>query len=548
MNDAVVAATFDAPAATSSALVRHWAAASPNSVAYTFEGVHTTFADFDIEVDRWAKALLALGIKRDEGVSILAGNHPDFLRLAFAAARIGAHLAPLNTWFKSDELRWNLHHADSVALFTADRLRSIDFRSIVTRIVPELVDSSEEHPLQSVDLPDLRHVISLGSALPGSLGVEEFLQRGDQVADDELRAREAENRAEDLMYLLYTSGTTSKPKAVMLHQGDMIENTYQIGIRQGVGPEDRIWVATPLFYGLSAIQALFTAWSHGARVVLQEAFNASEALELIESQRCTGYYGFGNITRKLLAEESFDKSRIYLRKGLVGFSEEDRKLAREELGITQGSSVYGMTETYGLAALTAWDDDTEVFMTTQGYPLPGQDIRIVDPITEKEVDDGQVGALLVKGRVTSGYYKDPERTAAAFTSDGFLRTGDMAMKRHDGRIVYHSRESEMMKPGGINVSPIEVEALLDTVPGVKQAHICSIPDKVNGEVVVAFLEADADIVTPQVIRQHISERAASYKVPAIFHYRNDNEIPRLANGKVPRPRLVEEALRLRDES
>ncbi|MFG1780460.1 class I adenylate-forming enzyme family protein [Micromonospora sp. NPDC049048] len=530
------------PAATASQLIRHWAGTTPDAVAISFEGRHETFADFDRTVDEWAKALLALGVSRGEGISILSGNHPDFLHLAFAAARVGAHLVPQNTWHHAEEIAYTLEHSESTWLFTVPSLRRHDYAAGLAQILPELAESGAE--LHSARFPHLRGVVSLRGEIAGARTLASVLAAGEQVPAEALGERERQNRPEDLMYLLYTSGSTAKPKSVMLAQGAMIENNFHIGARQGVDAQDRTWLATPLFYGLSAIQGLFSTWTHGGRVVLQEVFDAAAALEMLEKERCTVYYGFGNLTRKLLSTPGFDKSRLFLRKGMIGFSYEDRKLALDDLGITYGTSVYGMTELYGLATLTAWDDDHETILTTQGLPVPGQEVVIVDPETEEPLAPGEVGAVLVRGRVTPGYFKDPERTAETIREDGFFRTGDLARFDENGRMVYQARATEMMKPGGINVSPQEVESLLDGLDGVKQAHVCSIPDDEAGEVVVAFIEADPRELPLERIRATLAQRAASYKIPRIVHYRTDEQIPRLSNGKVPRTALRAEAIAL----
>ncbi|MBB5158969.1 class I adenylate-forming enzyme family protein [Saccharopolyspora phatthalungensis] len=529
-------------ATTCSELIRAWARYAPEDVALTFEGVHTTVAEFDGEVDRWARALLAAGVQRGDAVSILCGNHPDFLRLSFAAARVGAHLAPLNTWHKPEELRYTLDHSDAVVLLAVDRLRNQDFNAALATIIPEL--TSAPAPDRFGRFPSLRQVVALGSALPRATPLGEFLRRADEVGDAELHAREKQNAPDDLMFLLYTSGSTSKPKAVQIHQGPLIENGYQIGERQGIEPADRSWLATPLFYGLAAEQALMAAWTHRARVVLQEVFDAPEALEILARERCTVYYGFGNLTRKLLATPGFDRSRIHLRKGMIGFSVEDRQLAIDRLGVTHGVSVYGMTEMYGLVALTQHTDTRETVLSTQGFPLPGNEIRIVDPDSETPLPQGEIGAIQVRGRVTTGYFKDSDRTKASFTGDGFFRTGDLGSLDAEGRLVYHARATEMLKPGGVNVAPQEIEALLDEIPGIQQAHVCSVPDTRDGEVVVAFIEADPEATPPELIRERMRARAASYKVPRHFIYRSDAEMPRVASGKIPRPLLREEAARV----
>ena len=535
-------------AATSSELIREAARDHGDGTAYSFEGTAVTFAEFDAEVDLWAKALLALGVKRGEAVSILAGNHPVFLQLAFGAARIGAHLAPLNTWHKTGELAYTLRHSESVVLFTVGVLRNRDYSESLLEILPELGRSTREGGAEAPfsGAPHLRELVSLGEQLPGTRTLASVLAAAATIDDDQLVRAESANTPDDLMYLLYTSGSTSLPKGVMSAQGDLIENGFQIGERQGIVESDRSWLATPLFYGLAALQGVFATWTHFAAVVLQESFEAVEALKILEQERCTVYFGFGNLTRKLLSTPGFDRSKLRLRKGMIGFSEEDKRLAIDEMGITSGVSAYGSTEVYGLAALTDSHDPRPLVMATQGHPLPGVQMRIADPDTGRELPPGVVGSLQIKGRVTPGYFRDAARTAEAFTADGYFITGDLARIDHDGRLVYQGRSGEMIKTGGINVSPQEVESLLDQVPGIRQAYVCGVPHDDEGECIVAFVEAD-ERLDAEAIKAHLRQVAASYKIPRYIYHRTDEAFPRLASGKIALPALKAEALQLASE-
>lgn len=530
------------PAATTvSALLREWATLTPDAVAITFNGEHLTYAELDGQVDDWARALLSAGIQRGQAISILSGNHPHFVRAAFAAARIGAHLAPLNTWHTKTELMYTLNHSEAALLLSIDRLRRVDYNATLSIMLPELTGPRRADTFSAS--PELRRVVALGEPLPGSQSLAEFLRHGEDIDPADLAEREAENTPDDLMYVLYTSGSTSAPKGVQLQQGAIIENCWWIGERQGITADDRSWVATPLFYGLGAIQALFATVTHGARLVLQEVFDPAAALNLLADERCTVYFGFGNLTRKLLAQPGFDAGRVFLRKGMIGFSVEDRRLAIDELGVTNGVSVFGMTELYGLATLTDHRDSRDIVLNTQGLALPGNELRIADPESDRALPAGAVGAIQIKGRYTPGYLKDPHRTAAAMTADGFFRTGDLGAMDADGRLHYHSRATEMMKPAGVNVSPQEVEALLDAVPGISQAHVCSVPDPVDGEAVVAFVEADPAKTSPEFIRSYLRERVSAYKVPRHYLYRTDEQLPRVASGKISLPLLRQEAER-----
>lgn len=497
--------------------------------AIAFEGRDYSFAEVDRQVSTFAKALLANGIERGDAVAILAGNRPEWLYTAMAAVRIGAVAVPINTWYQQEELSYALAHVDVKALVFHDRLRDIDYAPLVSSAISSATA--------------LRHVVELGEhRLAGATPLAQFLDSGSVIGDDDLATTESRVQPDDLAFLIYTSGSTARPKCVALEHQSMIVNTFNIGERQGLDETDRSFLATPLFYGLGVIQALGATWTHGACVVLMEAYEAGRALEMLERERCTAYYGLGNMTRSLVGHPDHGSRRLVVRKGVLGLSAADRRLARTEFGLELGTSIYGLTESYGLCALTDSTDPADLSENTIGTALPGWEIRIADPDTDEQVPTGQVGQILIRGHLMRGYYKDPERTRAAMTDDGFFKTGDLGRLDERGNLYFHARLSELMKPGGINVSPVEVEILVGEVPGVREAHVVGIPDPVRGEAIVVFVDADAGAVTAHDIQQHIRTKAAKYKAPQHVLYRAAADLPRVASGKVPKAELRRIAL------
>ena len=519
------------PAArTYGALIRELAGRRPDRPALSYAGTSISFRELDRQADRFARGLLALGIRRGDIVSVLSGNRPEWLYVFLGAARIGVVVAPLNTWYKDDELAHGLEHPRSRALFAVDRLLRQDYAAMLGRLAGRL--------------PDLEATVELTGHIPGAVTLDAFLERGASVSEGALRAAEEAVRPDDLALLLYTSGSTARPKGVRIHHDHTIENCFEIGERTGFDGDDRLWLAVPLFYGLASVNALPAAWTHGACAVLQETFDAGDALALIERERATVYYGFGNMTRALLAHPDFPHRDVSsLEKGQTGFSPEDKRLAIAELGVTRCSSPYGLTESYGNCALAGAADPVEARLQTQGLPLPGWELRVVDPGSERELPQGVVGHLLIRGHVTSGYFRDDEATRAAFDDGGFFRTGDQALIGPDGRLRFHSRLKEMIKVGGINVSPVEVEAIIESHPDVRQVHVVGVPDPVRGEIVVAFVEPAVPGLGPESVRSYVAGRAAAFKAPAHVLMRRDDQLPRVASGKVPKHLLRDEAIR-----
>lgn len=505
--------------ATLGEMLRRAAQLWPDRPAVIFETATMSFADFDLEVDRWARAMIAAGILHGERVAVLAPNRPEWLLVSFAAARIGAVVTALNTWHKSEELASAIDRSQSVAVFAWDRLRRQDFAGMLDEILP--------------GRPSVRVVVGLAERTPVvATPLDRFLQQGDQVVDSVLRARETEVRGDDDLFILFTSGSTAQPKGVVTRHDYTVRNDYWIGERQGLNENDALWLVVPLFYGFAAANALAACWTHGTALVLEESFDAEKALDTMERTAATVYYGLGNMTRALIAAQREKPRRLSLRKGLTGYSREDKRLAIEELGVSELCGIYGLTECHGLCAMSSATDDAELRLSMDGYALPDWEFRVVDPATEQEVSPGDVGHLLVRGMLSRGYLDQPDETAAVFTPDGFFRTGDLVSIDGRGDLHYRSRLKDLVKVGGVSVSPREVESVLQAHPAVRQAFVVGVPDAERGEAVVAIIEKfpDGEVTADEVIA-FVRERSALYNAPAHVLFMEDAEIPKLASGK-----------------
>ena len=532
----------DAPQATTwGALLREIADRWPHRPAIVHRETVLTFAELDAEADRWARAILATGVRHGDSVAVLVSNRPEWLVATSAAARVGALVTPINTWYKADELAYALTHSGARLLITAAGHLKQDF----TALVDEVQRVPREATSHAARDRALRYVVGIDDASRpiGAMSREVFLQGGASLPEADLRAAEQRVLGDDDLFLLYTSGSTARPKGVLLQHRATILNDFHIGEAMGLGPEDRAWIAIPLFYGFAAVNAVIAVWSHGSALVLQDGFDAEVALDLIDRERATVYYGLGNMTRALLsANAARPRDTSSLSKGLTGYSREDKRLVIEGLGVTGCCSIYGLTESHGLAAMTRWDDPVETRLDSDGRALPGWELKVVDPETELPVEPGTIGHLLIKGHLTRGYLAEPELTRSALTDDGFFRTGDLV--RIDGaELHFHSRLKEVIKTGGINVSPLEVEELLEAHPAVSLAVVVGVPDLERGEVAVAVvvLHDDSD-VTGEQLRADVRERAASFKVPAQVVVRTRQSLPKLASGKIAKQILREEII------
>jgi len=308
-----------------------------------------------------------------------------------------------------------------------------------------------------------------------------------------------------------------------------------------------MWMGISLFWSFGCANALLAVMTHGGTIVLQESLEPGAALALIEREQCTIYYGTPNIA--LALSEHPDRTRRDLSSLRTGAAI-GPPLAMQmvmDLGVREICNVYGLTETYGNCNVTDAHDPSEVRLTTVGRPLPGMEIRIVDRETRRPLPVGDVGEILVRGYLTPGYYKDPEKNAAAFDTDGFLITGDLGALGEDGRLRFRGRIKEMVKTGGINVAPLEVEEVLLGHPAVEQAYVVGLPDARKEEILAAVVVLrDGHDAAPEALRAFCRKALAAFKVPQEFRVMRRDELPVTATGKVQKFRLAEMLGRDRD--
>ena len=520
-------------------LVDEMAAQGPDAQALTFRREPVSYAALRTQVDDLARAFIAAEVARGDRVAVLLPNRPEWVVAALAIAKIGGIVAAISTFSTGRELAWMLEHSGAVALITVSAFRGRGYLAALHELCPELAGSAPG-ALRSSRLPRLRTVVTVDERrVGGVLAAADFLARGAGVGAEALRTRQGTVDQGDVCYILYTSGSTAMPKGVTLAHGSVIENGFNIGERMHLTAADRLWLAVPLFWSFGSANALPAILTHGGCAVLQESFEAGEALELLERERCTVYYGMANMARALLEHPDRPRRRLdAMRTGLTIGLAEDIAMTMEAVSARELCNVYGSTETYGNCAVTDAHDPLPARLHTQGRPLPGMDIRVADPETGRTLPAGEVGELCVAGHITPGYFGAPDLDAAAFDGEGYFHTGDLGLIDADGRVRFRGRLKEMIKTGGINVAPLEVEGVLLQHPDVKQAYVVGVPDRERDEVVAAALELREGATTDAgAIVAFCRDRLASYKVPTRLVFRKAEEFPRTPTGKIHKPGL-----------
>lgn len=517
-------------ARTLPALLTELAARFPDREALIGSGQRYTFRALHDEVRVIARGLAALGVRKGDKVAILMGNRPEWVIADFATCALGAVMVGVNTWASPRELEYVLHHSDATVLITTGRFLKYDYLSMLAGMTP-----------RSERLPLLREIVLVGDITAADCRPYASLRTlAASVPLDSVQQAESSVRPDDLAYLLYTSGSTAHPKGVQLQHYALIENMWQIGERQHTTEHDRLWLAVSMFWGLACENALFNLYTHGGCVVLQEHFDPGEALALIERERCTMFYGTPNMGQALY--EHPDRSRRDLRslRGGATIGTPEQMMRVVELGAREVCNIYGLTETYGNCNVSDASEPLELRLRSVGRALEGVIQRIVDPDTGKERPIGEVGEIRVKGYVTNGYYKDPVRTAEAFDAEGFFKTGDLGFIEPGGHLHFRGRLKEMIKTGGINVAPVEVEEVLMQHPDVQLAFCTGVPDATRDEIVaVVIVPKPGATLTETMMLAHCRTQMASYKLPRLVRFANESQLPLTTTGKLQKNKLAE---------
>ena len=510
------------------ALVAEMADRYPDCEAIIGETARLTFRDVHDAVERVASFLTGHGLRKGDKVAVLMGNRPEWIIADFAITSIGAVMVAVNTWVTARELGYVLEHSDTRLLITTGQYLRHDYRAMLDELRAE------------GRLAGLERILAVGdSARAGDLLWADALRAAGRDARARMDAARAQVQPDDPAYILYTSGSTALPKGVVVQHRGLVENMWQIGQRQHTTQADRLWLAVSLFWGLGCENALFNLYTHGGCIVLQESFDAERALELIERERCTMFYGTPNMAEALLNTPGYRRERLRTMRGgaTIGTPDQIRRLV--DAGLAEICNIYGLTETYGNCSVTDASDDLELRLASIGRPLDGFDIRVIDSATGRECAPGEIGEIRVKGHVLKEYYKDPERTREAFDDDGFFRTGDLRLFGPTGHLYFRGRIKEMIKTGGMNVSPVEVEQVLTGHPGVMAAYCVPLPDPELEEVFGAVLvPKPGALLDPEAVRETCARELARYKRPRQFLVVEERDLPLTITGKVKKDELI----------
>jgi fatty-acyl-CoA synthase len=504
-----------------------------------------TYSQLHQRANAVSQGLVKIGVRAGDRVGLWMTNRAEWIYAFFAITRIGAVMVPLNTWLREDEVAYVLRKSAVRHLIMLDRFRKVDFVEILSNIAPEW-HSTRAGRMNSRNLPDLRNVVVVGEASTGDAAWSwHDLCSGDDdwaTVTDELAASVT---PEELAVVMFTSGSSGFPKGAMLEHWGLVTNPTLYGRRLGLTEADIYFNMMPFFHVNALVMGLLSIIILGGTYVFTEAKDGDAGAKLLEQEKCTILYSFPpNVQSIFESLERNPREIASLRlagsvrpSDVPGHTLPLVEELRRRFGITQFFGSYGMTEVYSCISAARPDDSVERQLGGWGLPFDGQEMRVVDPGTGRDVEPGVPGEIWMRGLVFRGYYDLPEQTAQAIDEEGWIHSQDLGVMDKEGYLKFVGRLKAMLKVGGENVAIEEVESVLRSFPGVVEVAVIGVPDTRYAEVPRAYVmrRPGASIDTDD-LSAFCKKALAAFKVPRDFIV--VDELPTTGSGKVDRPAII----------
>jgi len=494
--------------------------------AVIFPDRRLTYRAFADEVVHHARCLIAQGIRPGEHVGLLLSNRIEYLVMISAIACVGGVAVTINSRYQASELAMVIEDSDIVLLITEAQVSDdVDYLERLSRAFPELGGTARPDALALAGAPKLRRILLLNGEAPHSLCFAAFVAGGETVPAAEVARRRKLVRIRDPFMMMYTSGTTSSPKGCLLTHESVVRTIQGVATRFALEPDDRYWTPLPMFH-MGSINPFGAVLWTGATFVCLPYFDAGEALAMIEAERATiGFLSFPPIIAGLarhpdVKTRDLSSLRALMSNAAVQTPEVKRELLEAFPDVVH-TGMYGMTEGGGAVCCTAVYDSPGAGTRRNGRPMPGMQVRIVRP-DGTDADPDEPGEIWFAGYgLFEGYYKQPEKTAEVFIK-GWMHSGDRGSMNEAGEILFMGRSKDMLKVGGENVSPGEIEAFLEGHPAVKVCQVIGIADERLTEVAVAVIELrPGQTATDAELIAYCRGNIASFKVPRQVRFVED---------------------------
>jgi len=528
--------------------LRHIAREYGNKELIVLNDQRLTFRELEEQSRELAKGMIASGITKGTRVGVLMPNGPDFVVVFAAATRIGAIVIPFNTFYKPKELAFVLRHADIEVMLMVPTFINNNYIERLEQSAPGLANQNTENfcgQLFLKDFPFLRHVVLWNEDplnLPGWAQPSEQFYRAAQhnthIDDAYLESVEASVTPADTMVFIYSSGSTSDPKGAIHSHGTVIRHSFNLNSRRDLSTDDRLFSPMPFFWVGGLVFTLCCVMHKGACLVCEDFFEPGKTLELLEREKITSVTGWPHYGKAMSDHPDFKKRDLSrIRAGnIYAIMPEEIRPTDPELR----SNGLGMTETCSPHSLDMMTLDLpESLRGSYGRALDGIEHKIIDPESGRTLGANEHGELLVRGyNLMQGLYKIEREDT--FDKDGFYHTDDGCYLNEDGVLFFKGRIGEMIKTGGANVTPREVEVLLESQPEIQAAFVVGLPDPVRGQNVAAVIVLNAGAnVTAETLKARLKDELSAYKVPKYFFFREKSSLPFTDSGKIIKKKLVE---------
>jgi acyl-CoA synthetase (AMP-forming)/AMP-acid ligase II len=475
--------------------------------------IRWTYAELESEVRSLAKGLIALGADKGTRVGLLMGNRPEWVVAAFGVAMVGGTLVPVNTFFEPPEIAHVLAHSDTAVVVHQAQLASHPYDDQLRELTPAL--------------PYLRRRLCVGTP-----DYRSFLAAGEEVGDVELDARAERVSPFDDCLVIYTSGSTGMPKGVLHAHRPPALQSWRFAHQLRLDPTVRVWSAFPFFWTAGFCMVMGATLAAGGCLVLQEAFDPGAALSLLESERVTSPHAWPHQLAALESHPRWLETDLSSLRQVVEFTSFGRHPTVGVGDVWSPRAAYGLSETFTIISSSPADTPPAERDGNEGAILPGNVVRIVDRETGEPLPGGRPGEIRVKGpTLMTGYLKvAPEEV---FDTDGFFPTGDAGFVDGDGKLHWVGRTNDLIKTGGANVSPVEIETELLHHPDLHSALAVGVPHETLGEVVVVCAVAQSGRDVDEAgVREFLRGRIASYKIPRHVLFFEDHELSMTGNAKI----------------
>jgi acyl-CoA synthetase (AMP-forming)/AMP-acid ligase II len=507
----------------------------PSNEAFVGPRGRATFAALRADSLAIARGLAARGVGRGTRVGLLMPNRTEWLAVAFGVWRCGGILVPLSTLARQRELAHFLRSADVSVLLSVRRFLRHDYEAMLDEIAPGA--GRAPAPLLAPELPALRQLAWLDDEPSEAIRV--LAAPGDALGGEWPGVLTARVAPADPATVTFTSGTTSDPKGAVHAHRALCRSALDVGTTLGIDASDRTWGYLPFFFNAGLVAVALATLARGATLVATEVFEPGEALDLLEAERCTVFFGWPHQAEALIQHPRFASAKLCLHKGVGANVPWSARLYPPD---HRAIATWGMTETGPM--FTAWPSTAalEVRASGHGAPFAGREVRICDAETGKPVAEGAAGEICVRGPTLFSHY-DGLSPRDCFDAEGYFHTGDLGRIDARGGVHFLGRIKDVIKTAGANVAAAEVEATLLRHPAVGAAHVVPVPAGLRGEDVAAFVVASRP-VEPAALVEHCRAELTSYKVPRQLWLRREDELPLRSSGKVDKAALRAEAARL----